>query len=100
MVPIHIKMNVRSEKRKELLQTLKSIVPQVRTEKGCVSSDLYHNDENENDILLVEAWETRNELDDHLRSGSFMVLMGARLLLTRPPEVMICAVSEESANLL
>ena len=64
-----------------------------------MSSDLYHNDENENEILLVEAWETRNELDDHLRSERYMVLMGARLLLTRPPEVMICTVSEESANL-
>ena len=90
-----IKMKVRPEKRKELSQTLQSIVAQMRKENGCVDSNFYQNAENENDFFLVEAWETRNALDDHLRSDIFTVLMGARSLLSRPPEI---TMSEEASS--
>jgi len=91
-----IKMKVRSEKRKELLQTIQSIVAQRRKENGCVNSGFYQNGENENDFFLVEEWKTRKALDDHLQSVRFTVLMGARSLLNRPPEIMIHTVSNSS----
>ena len=91
-----IKMNVRPEKRKELSQTLRALVAQLRTENGCVDSNFYQNAENENDFFWVEAWENRKTLDDHLRSVRFTVLMGARSLLNRPPEIMIHTVSNSS----
>ena len=91
-----IKMRVIPEKHKELLQTFQSIVAQMRKENGCVDSNFYQNAENENDFFLVEAWESRETLDDHLRSVRFTVLMGARSLLSRPPEIMIHTVSNSS----
>ena len=96
MILTFIKMNVRPEKHKELLQTFQSIVAQMRKENGCVDSNFYQNAENENDFFLVEAWENRKTLDDHLRSVRFTVLMGASSLLSRPPEIMIHTVSNSS----
>ena len=96
MILALIKMNVRAEKRKELLQTFQSIVAQMRKENGCVDSNFYQNAENEDNFVLIEEWETRNALDDHLRSDLFMVLMGASSLLSRPPEIMIHTVSNSS----
>ncbi|CAB1072170.1 hypothetical protein D1AOALGA4SA_1461 [Olavius algarvensis Delta 1 endosymbiont] len=96
MILAFIKMNVRPEKNKELLQTFQSIVSQMRKEPGCLESNFYQNSENENDFFLVEAWETRKALDDHLQSVRFTVLIGAGSLLSRPPEVMIHAVSQSS----
>jgi quinol monooxygenase YgiN len=61
-----------------------------------MDSNFYQNAENENDFFLVEAWENRKTLDDHLRSVRFTVLMGARSLLSRPPEIMIHTVSNSS----
>ncbi len=94
MIFLFIKMNVQPEKRKELRQTLHSVVEQMREENGCVDSNFYQNAENENDFFLVQEWETRKALDDHLRSGRFKVLMGARSLLSRPAEIMIHRVSQ------
>ena len=68
----------------------------MRMENGCVDSNIYRNAENENNFVLIEEWETRNALDDHLRSDLFMVLMGAGSLLSRPPEIMIHTVSQSS----
>ena len=96
MILVFIKMNVRSEKHKELLQTFQSIVAQMRTENGCVDSNFYQNAENENEFFLVEEWKTRKALDDHLQSVRFTVLMGAGSLLSRPPEIMIHPVSHSS----
>jgi len=96
MILAFIKMNVRPEKHKELLQTFQSIVSQMRMENGCVDSNFYLNAENEDNFVLIEEWETRNALDDHLRSDLFMVLMGASSLLSRPPEIMIHTVSNSS----
>ena len=96
MILALIKMKVRPEKRKELLQTVQSIAAHMRKENGCVDSHFYQNAENENEFFLVEAWENRKTLDDHLRSVRFTVLMGARSLLSRPPEIMIHTVSNSS----
>ena len=96
MILTFIKMNVRPAKRKELRQTIRSIVQEVRKENGCVDSTFYQNSENENDFFLFEEWENRQVLDDHLRSARFTVLMGARSLLSRPPEIMIHSVSHSS----
>jgi len=86
-------MNARPEKRKELSQTLHSIVKQVRKESGCLHSGFYQNGENEEDFLVVEEWASREHSDEHLRSGIFTVLMGAGSLMQRPPEIVIHTVS-------
>jgi quinol monooxygenase YgiN len=91
-----IKMKVRSDKRKELWQTFQSIVAQMRKENGCLDSNFYQNAENETDFFLLETWENRKALDDHLQSVRFTVLMGAGSLLSRPPEIMIHTVSHSS----
>jgi quinol monooxygenase YgiN len=91
-----IKMKVRPNKRKELWQTFQSIVAEMRKENGCLDSNFYQNAENETDFFLVEAWENRKTLDDHLRSVGFKVLIGAGSLLSRPPEIMIHTVSHSS----
>ena len=89
MVLIIVRMNVRPEKRKELAQTLHSIIGQVRKESGCLHAGFYQDAENETGFLLVEQWATQKDLDDHLQSDIFTVLMGAGSLMLRPPETVV-----------
>ena len=96
MVIIFVRINVRPEKRKELAQTLLSIVKQVRKEGGCLCAGFYQNSENEEDFLLVEEWATRQDSEDHLRSDIFTVLIGAGSLMLRPPQIEIHTVSNSS----
>jgi len=96
LIIIFIRINVRPEKRKELSQTLLSIVEQVRKESGCLRADFYQNGENEEDFLGVEEWATQQDSEDHLRSDIFTVLMGARSLMARPPEIVIHSVSRST----
>jgi len=93
---IFLRIKVRPEKRKELSQTLLSIVEPVRKESGCLHSGFYRNGEDEEDFLVVEEWVTQKDWDDHLRSDLFTVLMGAKNLLSRPPGIVIHTVSHSS----
>ena len=93
MVIIFVRMKARPEKRKELSQTLHSIVEQLRRESGCLHSGFYQNAENENDFLVVEEWATQKDSDDHMRSDLFTVLLGTGSLMSRPPEIGIHTVN-------
>jgi quinol monooxygenase YgiN len=89
MILTFLKMKAFSEKRKELRQTLESIAAQTAEETGCLDSSFYQRTEDDTDFLLIAAWESRAALDDHLQSNRFSVLMGAKSLLSRPPEVVV-----------
>ena len=81
------KIAVPYENRKEFLQTLHPLIDGIRHEKGCVRYDVYQDVENENTFILIEEWETRADLDEHLRSDRFGVLLGALKLLSDTPEI-------------
>jgi len=42
---------------------------------------------------LIQEWETREDLDDHLKSDRFSVLLGTKSLLCEAPHIEIHTVS-------
>ena len=44
--------------------------------------------ENENELCLLEEWETQKNLKSYMKSGLFKVLRGAMNLLKEPYEMM------------
>jgi len=90
---IRIIMNVLPEKQKELLQTLLSMIEPTGKEKGCLSYHVFRDIENQNVFSLVGEWNTREDLDHHIKSDRFGVLLGTRSLLREPPSIQIHTVS-------
>ncbi len=89
MIDVAIKITVPSDKRKEIFQTFKAILTQVRREQGCVSCNCYVDMEAENSIYFKEEWKTKVDLDTHLRSVNFGILIGAMKLLNKEAEIKI-----------
>ena len=88
MILVIMRMKVLSEKRKELSQTIASLIGSIRTEKGCRRCDFCQSVEDENELSLLVEWDTRENLKDHLKSERFRVLRGAMNLLQEPYEMM------------
>ena len=93
MILVIVRMEVLSEKRKELSQTIASLIGSIRTEKGCKRCDFCQSIEDENELCLLEEWDTQENLKSHLKSGRFRVLRGAMNLLREPYEMMFHTVS-------
>src|SRR4030042_1423423 len=77
MILVIIRMEVPSEKYKELSQTIASLIGSIRMEKGCKRCDFCQIFEDENKFLLLEEWDTQENFKSYLKSGRFRVLRGA-----------------------
>jgi quinol monooxygenase YgiN len=93
MVIFTIKMNARPEKCLELKQSLLALAEAMRKEKGCLSLDVLSNIENDNGFCLIQTWKSRKDLNQHLQSDTFTLLMGTRYLLIHQPEKTISEIS-------
>ena len=81
-------MKVLPEKRMELSQTIALLMGDIRTEKGCNRCDFVQSTEDENQLCLLEEWDTKESLKSHLKSERFRVVRGAMNLLKEPHEMM------------
>jgi len=86
MILVKIRMKVLSEKRMELSQAIVSLIGSIRLEKGCQRCDFCQSTEDENRLILLEEWDTQENLMTHLKSDHYRVLRGAMNLLKEPYE--------------
>ena len=86
-------MDVIKKNRKEVSQTLLSMIKPIGKEKGCLSYDIFCEMEDENVYSLIEKWESRRDLNRHIASKNFSVLLGLESLLNEPSEIQIHTVS-------
>ena len=89
MILVVIRMKVLAEKRLELSQTIASLIVSIRMEKGCQRCDFCQSMEDENELYLLEEWDTQENLKSHLKSDRFRVLRGAMNLLKEPYEMRV-----------
>jgi quinol monooxygenase YgiN len=88
-----IRMKVLAEKRKELAQTILSLIGSLRTEKGCLRCDFCQSLENENELCILEEWDSRKNLNSLMKSERFKVFRGAMSLLQEPYEMIVYTVA-------
>ncbi|MEE4602649.1 MAG: antibiotic biosynthesis monooxygenase family protein [Desulfobacteraceae bacterium] len=93
MIIVRITMNSLIEKRTEVKQTLLSMIEPTENGRGCLSCHVLRDVENKNVFSLIQKWETREDLDDHLKSDRFSVLLGTKSLLCERQQIEIHTVS-------
>jgi quinol monooxygenase YgiN len=98
VIIVRIKMKALMEKRTEMMQTLLSMIEPVGKEKGCLSYDVFCDIEGKTVFSLIEEWATREDLDRHIRSERFSVLLGTKSLLAKPSEINIHTVAHSEGS--
>jgi quinol monooxygenase YgiN len=102
MIVVRMIMKVLPEKHKEVMQTLLSMIEFPGKDNRYLSYGIFCDIENKNVFNLISEWETRKDLDDHIRSYRFSVLLGTKSLLCEPLKIQIFTVSKsegiESVN--
>jgi quinol monooxygenase YgiN len=94
VIIVRITMNSLIEKRTEVMQTLLSMIEPTENGKGCLSCHVFRDIEDKNVFSLIQKWETREDLDDHIKSDRFSVLLGTKSLLCEPQQIEIHTVSQ------
>jgi len=93
MIVVRIILDVIADKQLELTQTLLSLIDPVGREIGCSSYSVFCDIHDRNRFCLMEEWDSRENLNQHLKSDRFGVLLGTKTLLRKPLNVGIYSVS-------
>ncbi len=93
MIILRITMNAFPEKQKEVMQTLLSMIELDGKEKGCLNNDLFCDIRDNHVFSIIEEWETREAMENHIKSDKFSALLGIKSLLVKPYEIKIYTVS-------
>ena len=70
MYTIYVVFKTFDGKREEYINRLykEGIVDAVRAEDGCIRYDYYFSEKDKNEILLIEAWETKQHQVNHIET--------------------------------
>ena len=87
MIVTTIRLQTTPDNRKEILQTFRSLTDPIRCRSGCKSCRVYRELGNDETVILIQEWDSRNHWDEHLRSNEFAVMIGVMSLLQKPETV-------------
>ena len=93
MIIVRINLNALADKHLEITQTLLFLNEPMGKEKGCKKYNIFCDINDKNHFCLIEEWETRENLDHHIQSFRFGVLMGIKPLLQAPLDIRIYTIS-------
>jgi len=94
MIVVRIILDVLAEKKLELSQTLLSLIKPVERETGCKSYAVFCDIHGGNRFCLIEEWETREDMERHINSHRFGVLLGTKILLRKPLNLTMHAIGD------
>lgn len=68
MYTIYVVFNCKQDKREAFVERVKKegILTAVQNEDGCIKYDYYFSDADANELLLVEAWESKRHQEIHI----------------------------------
>jgi quinol monooxygenase YgiN len=72
MVKVAAKNFAQLDKFSEIIELYKELVDLTRKEKGCIKYELYQDENNPTILTMIEEWESRKALDEHLKSEHFI----------------------------
>ncbi len=77
MITMMIKIKLMPGKKKEFLDTMRSLQNDKRNQKGIRRSKVYEDVEDSNGFNLVDDWETDEDLERYRNGENFRVFLGA-----------------------
>ena len=68
MYTIYVNFKCRPKKREAFVEALKSegILSAIRAEDGCLRYDYYFSEADGNELVLIEAWESKKHQQVHM----------------------------------
>lgn len=87
MIIITLHLKVAPEKRWEMLKTIHPLIGPTSVQTGCLHCALYSSTQNDDELVLLEKWETNKNLERHIRSDEFRKVIAAMEVVSSPPEI-------------
>lgn len=94
MVTSFLKITIPPKRKKDAIQTVRSIVGWTCVQPGCISMALYQDTDSQGTMMLLEEWEDWSSIEKHIRSDSYRNILELMELSSAQPEIKFCSVSD------
>lgn len=93
MYLLHLTLEVSYVNHAKVVQAIHSITGLTSVQPGCSKFGLYCDVDNDDALILVEEWESREALHKHIQSDDFRVILSLMDSAEKPPALAIHEVS-------
>ncbi len=87
MIIVTLKLKVVPEKRWDVLKTIHTVIGPTMVQFGCLHCGFYSNTQNDDELILLEKWESEEAMEKHIRSDEFRKIIAAMETVIEPPEI-------------
>ena len=94
MIIVTLRIKVHRERRRYFMDSARLIVEPTRIQPGCISCRLYQDSDEPDVVLLVEEWESRKELDRHINSDQYRIILSLMEASDQFPEIKLNTISK------
>ena len=94
MLTYQLKIKIKPYKSDEFVNSMRSFLPKICKQKGCLGYNVYRDSEKENTYILIGEWKTRQAMEKHFQTNDFEVLIGAARVLGETFGMSIAEVSK------
>lgn len=96
MIITTLRIKVPADKKFETLKIMRSLLGPVRVKRGCINSWVYEDKEEENFLVLMEEWDSEENLNHHISSKEYRKVLALMDMSTEAPEIKFSTVSHTS----
>jgi quinol monooxygenase YgiN len=87
-VTIVARMKAKDGMEETVRKELMSLVPQTRSEEGCISYDLHQDAANKSLFMFYENWRSKEDLDKHFEMPYLKAFLSKVAdVLSEPPDI-------------
>jgi quinol monooxygenase YgiN len=91
---VTLRIKAPRNRRKDFLDAARLVVGPTQVQPGCISCRFYQDVDDPDAVFLVEEWKTRKELDHHLKSDRYRIILSLVDMSEKPPEFKLSTISK------
>ena len=87
MIILVLKLKVSPSFRKDVISIFDTVAGSTSVKPGCKMVKLESDVHDDDDLFLIEEWESMSELERHIASDEFRKIMAMMDMAVEPPEI-------------
>ena len=95
MVQTRLRIRVIPENQDKALEIINFVLERIRVENGCTSCHFYQDMSSKGFLLLLQEWESRDDLKRHICSEEFRYILSLIELASEPPQIRFNTITKE-----
>ena len=87
MIMSTVRLAISEQHRSEVLRTLRVLMGHATAKAGCAGFSISQDVTNPETLTICDQWATREDLDEHVRSAEYRLLLAVIDLSVTPPDI-------------